>query len=203
MPKLFQSTVIAVAALMTCMAAFQAQADLHSRAEPFNAASAADIDQNYLVEVGVARRGEALHAFLSGSREPRLVSGRLSYSFISSKDESPRPPDTTVRAAIEAQIATEATARSKGLISAKNISAPSDPNPPDGFGRIGQGTSTISQCTTARRGFDTLTADVTYDYVYRYTVDTNRDGKNDSEPGWVLEGVRVTFLQRNVAELCT
>jgi len=108
MPTLFQPAVIAVAALMTPMAAFQAQADLHSRAEPFNAASAADIDQNYLVEVGVASRG-----------------------------------------------------------------------------------------------FDTLTADVTYDYVYRYTVDTNRDVENDFERGWVLKGVRVTFLQRDVAELCT
>lgn len=170
------------------------------------AASTTDTDVasegNFLVESGFAVRGETFHDILSGSRPARLVSDRLSYTFISSREDSSRPPDMTVRSALERQHAVEADVRAKGAASTKNISIPDDPNPPHGPGRPGQTTSTFSPCSTARIGFNTSMSDVTYHYVYGYTVDTDRDGVFDADPGWRLDRVEIRFFQSDVAQLC-
>lgn len=160
------------------------------------------IEGNFLIESGVAVRGEVMHAILSGSRPSRLVSDRLTYTFISSREESSRPPDTTVRAALEREYAASAAFAAKGQASIQSITIPSDPNPPQGPGRFNQLSSTLSSCTTVRNGFDSVPADVTYHYVYGYTVDTNNDGKYDAVPGWRLDRVEVTYLKSDVAQLC-
>lgn len=171
--------------------------DLASTAE-----HAVSSEGNFLVESGVAIRGETFHDILSGSRPARLVSDRLSYTFISSRGDSMRPPDMTVRAVLERQHAVEVASRAKGGVSTQNISVPDDPNPPNGPARPGQATSTFSPCSTARIGFNTSMADVTYHYVYGFTVDTNRDGKLDAVPGWRLDRVEIRIFPSDVAQLC-
>lgn len=66
---------------------------------------------------------------------------------------------------------------------------------------IGDTTKVINQCTEIDTS-GTL-AEVEYDWKWQYTKDTNNDGKNDSDPGWVLVAVGITLLNNEAAALCS
>jgi hypothetical protein len=85
--------------------------------------------------------------------------------------------------------------------SLKSIIAP-EGSPPDGPGRPGVSTSTRLYCTQVTIGTSYHTADIEYMWEWRNTEDTTGDGKPDSNPDWVLVGMRVTFLPLHDAVLC-
>lgn len=156
-----------------------------------------------LVETGETTRGEALHAILSAGRPAHLVSETLAYRLESPAGErTARLAGVTMRATLESGVAAARSSFTKSGPSAQSITIPEDPNPPTGPSRPGERTSTSQSCATARIGFTHGVADVTYHYVYQNTVDSNGDGKKDSEPAWVLDRTEVRWLQTNVAALC-
>lgn len=156
-----------------------------------------------LVESGETTRGEAFHAILSAGRPAHLVSETLAYRLESPAGErSVRLGGVTLRAAMESGLAAAHASAKKSGASVQSITIPEDPNPPTGPSRPGERTSTSQSCAPARIGFANGVVDVTYHYVYQNTVDSNGDGKKDSEPAWVLDRTEVRWLQASVAELC-
>lgn len=82
------------------------------------------------------------------------------------------------------------------------IVVPDDPNPPTHQGRPGNPETTTLGCALIAQGSGAGYADVTYNYEYRYTEDTNGDRVSDSNPEWVLIGVRIDYLNLQDAQFC-
>jgi len=83
----------------------------------------------------------------------------------------------------------------------KDLGVPDGPEPLTP-GRIGQSISTDLTCVPIRNGTSQSTGDVRYNWEWRNRTDSNGDGKLDSNPGWVLVSVTVTFLAVEEAVLC-
>jgi len=78
----------------------------------------------------------------------------------------------------------------------------SNPREPDGTGRPGSVEINHMYCTTVNVGTLPRAADVEYVWEWQFREDTNGDGKNDADPGWVLTDVKVHFLPEIDAAAC-
>lgn len=78
---------------------------------------------------------------------------------------------------------------------------PSDPNPPNGPGYPGL-RDVNTNCGFIQQGAGGFPARIEYEYEYRFTRDTNNDAINDSDPRWVIVGVRVYELPLDTAQFC-
>lgn len=77
----------------------------------------------------------------------------------------------------------------------------SDPNYPVGPSILGETTTTTS-CGMVSSGGGFQWADIEYKYEYRYTRDSNGDGRNDSDLKWVLVGASWEYWQPNTSQIC-
>jgi hypothetical protein len=84
---------------------------------------------------------------------------------------------------------------------AKNLIVPDGPVP-ETPGRDGITSTTQLFCTSVTIGTVGEIADIEYDWSWQYTRDADRDGTMDSDPDWVLVGIRITFLKHDVASMC-
>lgn len=84
----------------------------------------------------------------------------------------------------------------------KSIILPDGPEPHGPGNVIGRTDSTRLNCTQAVVNHTPLPADIEYHWEWRNTVDSNGDGKFDSNPQWVLTGIRVTCLPLHDATMC-
>jgi len=62
---------------------------------------------------------------------------------------------------------------------------PTTPGLPGGY--IGDSSSRIDTCYPINDGATEGTATVRWTFSYEYTRDSNGDGTNDSDPGWVVD----------------
>jgi len=97
---------------------------------------------------------------------------------------------------IEDEVLGHVASRSKSTI------IPEGPLPEGPGSTIGREISTYLNCTSISHNHTPRNADIEYEWEWQYTVDSNRDGTNDSEPGWVLTGTRITYLPMFNAEMC-
>jgi hypothetical protein len=77
------------------------------------------------------------------------------------------------------------------------------PDPPNGPAPIGAKDKTKIHCDTSRFGQSiSMNGVTTFDWEYGYTVDSNGDGKKDSEPGWYITGVSFSPYSLQDATIC-
>ena len=135
-----------------------------------------------ITEVRVFVQGDALHL----AKEKMLPGVALSSSF-TSKIQYPENWDWAAKGSImDAGIRFMLDADQ--VQQQKSVTYP-DPTPPDGTPPIGTNVSTTAACFPRRSGpggLDVTYGNMTWQWTYGYRVDSNGDGKKDSDPGWYL-----------------